>query len=70
MPNNNKRQGTVGDQGQMRGEGSHNMGNPKQNTGSVEHDSHRGKGTMREQGMPKSGGRSQSEMGRSDEGDE
>ena len=70
MPNNNKRQGTVGDQGQMRGEGSHNMGNPKQNSGSVEHDSERGKGTMHDQGMPPGAGRRQSEMGRSDEDDE
>jgi hypothetical protein len=71
MPNNNKKQGTVGDQGQMRGKGGHdNMGNPKQNTGSVGHDSERSKGSMHDQGMPQGAGRTQSEMGRSDEDDE
>jgi hypothetical protein len=71
MPNNNKRQGTVGDQGQMPGDGGHGMGtNRKQNTGSVNHDSHRGQGAMHDQGMPQNAGRRQSEMGGSDEDDE
>ena len=65
----NNRQGTVGDQGQIPNTGNDRGGNPKRNTGSVQHERRSGAGENRDQGMPKSSGRSQSEMGRSDDDD-